>query len=117
MSVCEPILNVLAARRFNYASEEDLQQGLAVALAAAGFDVEREVRLDNRSRIDLLVGRVGIEVKVAGAATSVLRQLRRYALSDRIDGLVLVTSRVRHQAPSKLEGKPLRIYQIAGGAL
>src|SRR5258708_35581089 len=87
VTVCAPIIDVLATHRFSYATEDDLQRGLAAALAGAGFDVEREVRLDNRSRIDLLVGRVGVEVKVAGAATSVLRQLRRYALSDRVDGL------------------------------
>lgn len=117
MSVCTPIIDVLAAHRFSYASEDDLQQGLAAALTGHGWDVEREVRLDNRSRIDLLAGRVGIEVKVAGAAAAVLRQLRRYALSDRVDGLVLVTSRVRHQLPAVLEGKPLSVYLIAGRAL
>lgn len=114
MTVCTPILDVLAAHRFSYASEDDLQQGLASALAAAGHLVEREVRLDNRSRIDLLVDRVGIEVKVAGKTRSVLSQLQRYAWSDRLDGLVLVTGCVRHRFPPKLCGKPLEVFLIAG---
>jgi hypothetical protein len=37
--------------------------------------VEREVRLNARDRIDLLVDRVGIEVKVTGAWRDVERQL------------------------------------------
>jgi hypothetical protein len=117
VSVCTPIVDVLAARRFSYASEEDLQAGLAAALADTGFEVEREVRLDDRSRIDLVVGRVGVEVKVAGKPGSVLSQLRRYAASDRLDGLLLVTSAVRHRLPDTVGGKPLSVFQIVGAGL
>jgi alkanesulfonate monooxygenase SsuD/methylene tetrahydromethanopterin reductase-like flavin-dependent oxidoreductase (luciferase family) len=52
------------------------------------------------------VGTAGIEVKIAGQPGRVVEQLRRYAEHDRIDELVLVTSRVRHQAPGALNGKP-----------
>ncbi|MGH2878927.1 MAG: hypothetical protein ACRDK4_04880 [Solirubrobacteraceae bacterium] len=116
MSVCAPIVEALRAVRFNYGDEDRLQEGIAAALAAVGFDVEREVRLSARDRIDLLVGRVGIEVKVAGSPGSVANQLLRYAKSDRIDGLVLVTSRVRHLAPMVL-GKPIEVVQLAGAGL
>jgi hypothetical protein len=94
--------------RFRYSSEDQLQEGLAGALAAAGIVAEREVRLGPRDRIDLLAGRVGIEVKVKGAASDVARQLARYASSDRVDELVLVTTRSSHwRVPRTVNGKPV----------
>ena len=111
------IADVLRRHRFNYSNEDQLQEGIAAALTIAGFDVEREVRLTRSSRIDLLVGSVGIEVKVAGTPIDVASQLARYALCDRIEELVLVTSRPRHGLPPEPLGKPLEIIQLAGAGL
>jgi hypothetical protein len=109
------IAEALAGYRFSYASEDDLQAAIADVLASKGFPVEREVRLGALSRLDLLVGRVAIEVKVAGRTP--VDQVRRYLMSERVDGLVLVTSRVGHRLPEMLDGKPIRVVQIAGMAL
>jgi hypothetical protein len=104
----------IRAHHFRYSDEDQLQGALASALLSIGFDVQREVRLDGASRIDLLVGRVGVEVKVAGTVESVTRQLRRYADHDRIGGIVLVTTRVRHrQVPRSLSGKPVAVVSLA----
>lgn len=117
------VANVVSAHRFRYASEARLQEGLAVALTQAGYNVRREVRLDARSRVDLIVEphrrleRVGVEVKVAGSRASVLRQVTRYLQSDEIDALVLVTSRVRHTFAPIVAGKPLVVVQLAGAGL
>lgn len=92
----EAIAAIVRAHEFRYSSEDQLQQGLTELLAQQGFDVAREVRLNPRDRIDLLVGRVGIEVKVAGTNANVARQCARYLKSDKIDELVLVTNRTRH---------------------
>jgi hypothetical protein len=108
--VIAAIVDALAGYRFAYASEDGLQQGVARALTAKGFPVEREVRLDARSRLDLLVGGVAIEVKVAGSAP--LQQVRRYLDHWRVDGLVLVTAKVTHRLPDMLNGKPIRVVQI-----
>jgi hypothetical protein len=113
----EKVTAAIRRCRFSYASEEQLQEGLAAALAEQGLDVEREVILDAASRVDLLVGRVAIEVKVDGAATAVLRQLRRYATSDRVDALVLVTGRARHTMPGEIDGKPVHVVKIFGAGL
>jgi hypothetical protein len=109
------IADALASYRFAYASENDLQAAIADALTGEGYPVEREVRLDARSRLDLLVGRVAIEVKVAGRTP--VSQVRRYLASERVDGLVLVTSRVAHRLPESWCGKPIRVVQLAGMAL
>lgn len=114
----EHVVAAIAARRFTYSDEARLQEGIATALAADGLSVEREVRLDSRCRIDLAVGRVGIEVKVAGRAAEVRRQISRYLASDRLDALVLVTNRVRHlSVPDRIHGKPVRVVTLIEAGL
>lgn len=111
------IAEALRRYRFTYCNEDQLQEGIAAALVEEGFEVEREVRLPGLGRIDLLVGRVGIEVKVAGTPIEVASQVARYAFCEEIDGLVLVTSRPRHRIPAIANGKPVETVQLAGGAL
>lgn len=109
----DDVLAVLQATRFTWASEDDLQRGLAAALDAAGLPVEREVRLSGADRIDLRVGRVGIEVKVAGSWRDVERQMCRYAASDSLDAVVLVTSKPGHtRARVEVGGKPIVVHRV-----
>lgn len=89
--------------RFVYAMEEQLHDGIAGVLERAGYEVEREVRLSSRSRVDFLIGRIGVEVKIAGSASEVARQIDRYLTSPMLDGVVLVTARARHEV---LEAHP-----------
>lgn len=118
----EYVLRVLESHRFLYRSEADLQESLATVLAAEGLPVRREVRLNSRDRIDLLVWRVGIEVKVAGQRDQVLAQLKRYAESEQVGALILVTSRARQIAmpPSLMTADravPVHVVSLLGGAL
>jgi hypothetical protein len=109
----DQVVDVIHAHRFAYADEDELQRGLAAALTAHGMTVQREVRLDSRSRLDLLVGRIAVEVKVGGSAGGLRRQVTRYAESDRVEGVVAVTSRVRHLAlPGQIAGKPVRVVSV-----
>src|SRR4051794_24916838 len=97
LTYAQALIADIAGVRFRWASEDDLQRGLAQALQEKGYVVEREVRLNAGDRIDLVVDRVGIEVKPAGAARDVERQLVRYLESDRIDELVLVPTKAAHR--------------------
>jgi hypothetical protein len=117
MTTLDQVLAVIRDHRFSYANEEELQEGLAAAIASTGLDVQREVRFDGASRIDLLVDRVGIEVKVKGGVGEVERQLRRYA--PHVDELVLVTIKASHRSylPDEIEGVPLTVEFLAGAAL
>ncbi|MBO0872641.1 MAG: hypothetical protein J2P19_04560 [Pseudonocardia sp.] len=101
---------VVTAHRYRYANEADLQAGIAAALRSAGYPVRREVPLSRRDRIDVLVDRVGVEVKLAGRLPDVTRQLARYARTGRVDELVLVTTRAEHRrCPDRLNGLPVQV--------
>lgn len=103
----------IANRPFWYRTEADLQAQVGDVALHLGMTAEREVRLSERDRIDLLIGRLGVEVKVAGATNTVARQLLRYAASDRVDVLLLVTTRLAHlQLPQSVGGKPLIVAPI-----
>lgn len=104
-------------RRFRYtgwADEYALQALIGSALHQGGYNTSRrEVQLDGQDRIDFLVGKVGVEVKVAGAPADVTRQLRRYAKHPAVNELVLVTSRVKHTALHDV-GVPLHVVVVLG---
>ncbi len=98
---------------FRYDDEDALQVGLAVLFAANEIPFEREVRLSPGNRIDFLIGDIGVEVKVDSSTPVVLRQLKRYALEERISSLVLVTSRSSHKGiPESVNGKPLYVVHL-----
>lgn len=105
----------------HHATEDRLQFDIAFALSGAfpSERVEREVILEgDLGRIDVVVGRVGIEVKIAGRPEDVSEQLRRYARSERLDELVLVTTRIDHgSGAGKVDGKPAQIVNLVGARL
>ncbi len=122
MTASDPTVDAVAATlrgyRFSYASEADLQSAIADVLTDAfpHTTVTREVRLPaGLGRVDVLIGRVVVEVKVAGTGDSLGRQVRRYASSDQVDGVVIVTNRVRHaRVPEAVGGKPVVVVGLAG---
>lgn len=112
MSALEQIDRLIRSHRFRYADEDQLQEGIAAVLEGAGLEPQREVRLGDRDRIDLMVGSIGIEVKVAGSVSSAFEQLQRYAEHEEVDALILVTSRYQ-RLPDKAGGKPLSTISLA----
>lgn len=107
---------VVRGYRFTYATEEQLQDGIAQALESAGYRVEREHVLPGRhGRIDLLVNDlIGVEVKITGGPSVVAHQIGRYLECEDLDGVVLVTGRARHAG---LTHPRLEVVSLAGGAL
>ena len=102
------LIEALSTVRTSALPEEcDIHAAIAQALAARGLPCVHEYRLGPRRRIDFLSGRVGIEVKKGRpAAQALLGQLRRYAESDELDGLIVVTQRTT-PLPDAIAGKPV----------
>lgn len=110
----DEVLAVIRGYRYTFASEAGLADALEDVLREAGLVPERERVLDARSRLDLLVGGVAIEVKVGSDPADVYRQLRRYAAYPCVEGIILVTSRVRHSwIPDVIDGIPVRVHNAA----
>ncbi len=111
------IASLIQSHRFPFSTESELQSGIETILARSGIKHRREVILDAASRIDFMAGSVGIEVKIWGTRNEVLRQLGRYAEFDNISALVLVSTKANHRTmPATLNGKPIHIASLLGGA-
>lgn len=80
----------------------------------AGLEFEHEHDLGEPGRIDFYFQRLrlGIEVKTQGSPSSVLEQMIRYANSDRIDELVLISTRGQlvHAMPMRMNDKPVSAF-------
>ena len=115
----EHLRSTLLERRLPAVNEIALQDAIAAAFTSAGIAFDREVILSGKDRIDFLVGgHLGLEVKIEGALSEVTRQLHRYAQHDQIQGLVLVTTRMRHRALMReLNGKRIDVVHLIGGSL
>lgn len=117
-ALVERVRSVLTAMPLRTTVEALLQEQIAAALAAAALPFSREVHLSKKDRIDFLCGgALGLEVKVDGGVSDVTRQLHRYAQSERIARLVLVSTRMRLLTiPRELNGKRVDFIHLAGGA-
>lgn len=113
-TLLDQVIEVVERGQYHYANEAELQTALAQALGHVFDDVQREVRLDSRNRIDILVqGAIGIEVKVKGNQASALKQVLRYTAFPHIAAVVLVTNRAqRSDLPLEFHGKPVRVVSL-----
>ena len=117
LAAVEEIAAHISRHRFVYADERQLQEGLA-ALLEPDHVVEREVRLNARDRLDLLVDdTLCIETKIAGTPRSVRAQIDRYAQHPDVKAILLITSRVRHSLPREINGKPVVVAMLGRHAL
>lgn len=106
------IKSLLRAARFAATDEATIQEALAQLFTQHGVVFKREVVLGPRMRIDFLIEGLGIEVKVSGSRFEVLRQLKRYADTERIKALLLVTTCARHTVPATLSRKPVEVVRL-----
>ena len=107
------LVEILRRYRIQGNCEASVQVAILRAFEAEHVTYVRECDLGvGVGRIDFFCSGVGVEVKTRGSRNDVLRQLKRYADCDLIDGLVLVTTRNSLRAmPESLNGKPvLTVY-------
>lgn len=90
------IVNALKSFKVSFKSEDELQKAVYGALPTMlkDFQIEREVKISKRSRLDFLAvrngERIAIECKIdAGDRANVYRQIRKYAKEGDIQRLIL----------------------------
>jgi hypothetical protein len=114
-------LEILKSYRYTVGSEDTFQRGVAQALQRHGIVFLREYQLGPEyGRIDFYVPdvKIGIELKVKGSPSQVLRQLYRYAHSPDISALILLTARTRLAfSPMQINGRPFVSVPVWEGQL
>lgn len=120
----EETAKFLRGWRFSFSNEDELQQGIWKAIGEniywVGSGWKREHVLSKKDRIDFFQKStgIGIEVKIGHALSALTRQLHSYSQYESINGLVLVTSKIRLTAlPDSINGKPIRIVNLIGSIL
>lgn len=121
--VVAAVAGIITRYRMPIGNEHGLQAAIADVLqySLPGLVVLREHRFDSKDRIDFYLPDwlVGIEVKVTGGVSGVMRQLDRYAEHAEVAHLVLVTSRHTHHAIAQVDRireKPLAVIGLTVGA-
>lgn len=85
---------LIGSASYRFQNEKELQDGIAAVLARHGFQFRREVALSPEDRIDFLTSDgFGIEVKIGGGESALLRQCFRYMNTGAVSALLVVTSR------------------------
>ena len=107
------VLNALQELRSPFALyENDIHLTVEKCFAEAALPYVHEARLSPGCRIDYLVGEVGVEIKKGKPnAKAVAAQLLRYAASDRITALVVVSQR-SVSLPKTALGKPVYLVVL-----
>lgn len=113
MREASEILAALNSYRFNFATEEELQRGIAQVFDRHAITYEREYRLNAQDRPDFFIDGICVECKVDGSTQSLLRQAHRYAQHKEVKSILIVTNRTRHSdLPSELNGKPIVLHVL-----
>ena len=109
---CAHIVRAIETIRCGAAcTEDELHDQIAHALWAHGLEVQHEVRLAPRCRIDFMCGGVGIEIKKSRPERSkLMAQLMRYAACEQVSALVVAAPR-GVDLPKEIAGK--RVMMIA----
>lgn len=113
MTDIKTIEKILLSYRFNFSTEEELQNAVEAVLRENNIDFVREHKLSDQDRIDFLLGSTGLEIKIGFSYADVVRQLHRYAQSKEIDELILLTSRLQHTMPKEINKKNLCTVNIS----
>jgi hypothetical protein len=116
MPTLEGLIGLLERYRFAGQTENELQAAIARAFEEEAIAFEREYRLSPQDRIDFKVGRVGIEVKIGGSNAALIRQVHRYAQSDALDSIIIVTTRASHYIPAdSVNGRTVVMVSLVMG--
>lgn len=89
-------LNTLRSRlqavQYLFANEARLHELIGKVLESAGFEFDREHRIDEKNRADFWLSGIVIEVKVAGDLAAAWRQCLRYSKLPGVSGVLLAST-------------------------
>ena len=115
----EELAGALAFHRFRYKDEKELQAGVSQCLTGLKIPFAPEHRLNPKDRVDFLVAEaIVVECKTndsrgGSGLAAVTRQLWRYAKSNDVKALILITTRAKHRGlPGEILGKPLYVVYL-----
>lgn len=111
MLPAEEVVRHLERWRLPLSDEKALQRAIASQFAAIGVPVDREVDLGDGDIIDLMIGHVGIEVKIKGQRRAIYRQCVRYCKHREIGSFVLATNAAMGM-PAALSGKRVLVAHL-----
>ena len=111
------IVRIIEATKVNVTTERFAHDAIVDVLIKDGLDVQREVVLSRKDRIDIMVDGIGVEVKTGHSRRQIHAQLVRYAKLDLITGLVLATGIAFPASIRELHGKPFRCASLSRGWL
>ena len=113
----EKLFKAIDNKRYTLSNEKTVQIQLLQHMKQAGFEFQREVRLDENNIIDFLdEDGVGIEVKVNGSRMAILHQCERYCKFDQIKIFILISSKAMG-FPKELNGKPCYFFNLSRAVL
>jgi hypothetical protein len=114
-------IELLKTYRYSVGSEDSFQRGVEEVLHRHRIPFLREHQLGREyGRIDFYLPdlRLGIELKIKGSPSQVLRQLHRYAQCPDVAALILLTSRSRLTfSPMQINGRPVFAVPVWEGQL
>ena len=109
----EQVIEALRDIRAPLATDEyDLHLLARQALARRGIACVHEAVLAPRCRIDILCGRIGVEIK-RGKPTraALLKQLLRYAQTGKLDAVIVLCEQ-SVELPAAIEGVPIHVISL-----
>lgn len=110
------LVDAIEDYRYNIQNEMDFHKGLEQAFAEAHLEVVHEYNLGKSGNIDFFLDGIGIEVKVKGSSSAVLRQIYKYLECDEVKEIILVTTKNTHRGmPNELLGKSVHVVVISPG--
>jgi hypothetical protein len=115
MSV-ESILSILKSIRIGVVRlESEIVSEVEKRIAEAKISFAREVTVSPGCRVDILAyGGIVIEVKKGKPnARAVAAQIRRYANSDKVNAVILVSERGLVQHLNEANGKPVKYVSLS----
>lgn len=90
----EAVIKAMSRWQYDLATEAAMHRSLAGALDVSSVKYQREVNLTDEDRIDFYLPKhkIGIEVKLSCSSRQIYRQIQRYAESEKIDAIILLSN-------------------------